>query len=403
MRNVNPKSLFLFLAAGIILIGMVFVLSQKYYEKMNSSGASEKFLKEGKNSKSQEQTDKELKQKIGQMLVIGFRGVEVNENAEIVKTIRELNLSGVAFFDFDVPSQSFPRNILNPKQTKKLIQDLQGFAKTKLFIAVDVEGGEVNRLSPKYGFLEIPSAEEVGLIFEKNPEQVRVLAKNIALQLKNLGFNMNFAPVVDVNINPKNPIIGKLGRAFSANPTTTAKIALIFIEENQKQNIVSVVKHFPGHGSSFSDSHLGMADITESYQKQELIPYYFLQEKGVLGAVMTGHLINKNIDKNPASLSQKFINDILRKQIGFEGAVFSDDLQMKAISGFFTFEQSLVEAINAGADVLLLSNNSQAPYDENLAQKTVEAIFEAVKTNKILEQRINETFLKISELKKIID
>jgi len=154
--------------------------------------------------KIQQEESIDLKQKIGQMLIVGFRGTEVNEDSEIIKQINEYNLSGVILFDWDVPSQQFPRNIVNPKQTKELITNLKLFTSPSLFVAVDAEGGAVNRLKESYGFINIPSAEEMG---EESPEKVKENALLLAEELNELGINIDFAPVVDVNLNPDNPII----------------------------------------------------------------------------------------------------------------------------------------------------------------------------------------------------
>lgn len=271
--------------------------------------------------------EEELKLRIGQMIIVGFRGTEVNKNSKIVRAIENLDLGGVILFDFDIPPKIFPRNILNPDQVRKLISDLQGYSRIPLFVAVDVEGGRVNRLKKEYGFLDIPSHKELGM--KDDPEFTKSVVSKMAHQLNILGFNMNFAPVVDLNINQENPVIGKLDRSFSSDTERVFAQAEAFISAQDEHNIISVVKHFPGHGSSFQDSHTEMSDVTNSYQGKELIPYKKLSEKGLLKAVMVGHILNKKVDKDhPASLSPKFLNDILRRGIGFRGLILSDDLQI---------------------------------------------------------------------------
>lgn len=340
-----------------------------------------------------------LEEKVGQMLLLGFRGTEVADNSSIGKSIQDLHLGGVILFDYDVPSNSFPRNIISPSQTKKLISDLQSFAETPLFISVDAEGGNVNRLQPKYGFKSISSAETMGK--DTTLKTVNAESERLAEELNNLGFNMNFAPVLDVNVNPKNPVIGALGRSFSADPNTVIDNARVFINNQTKNNIISVEKHFPGHGSSTSDSHLGLVDVTKTYQEKELNPYIELQKENLLDVVMTAHIINQNVDKDyPATLSPKFIQDILRKQIRFDGVVISDDMQMDAIARYYGFEDAIIRAINAGCDILLLSNNGKATYDPQLAEKAKNAIITAVREGKISEERINQSYQRIINLKK---
>lgn len=346
-------------------------------------------------------TDEELKLRIGQMIMVGFRGTEVKENSKIVEAIKNLGLGGVILFDFDLPSKSFPRNILNPEQTKKLISDLQSYSKIPLFVAVDAEGGKINRLKPEYGFLSIPSHKELGM--KNDLEFTKGIVLKLAQQLKNLGFNVNFAPVVDLDLNPENPVIGKLNRAFSSDPEKVFLQAEVFLQGQNQNNIISVVKHFPGHGSSFQDSHLEMVDVTNTYQEKELIPYKKLKEKGLLRAVMVGHIFNKRIDKDyPATLSPYFLNDILRKEIGFDGLIFSDDLQMDAISKYFGIEEATIRAINAGIDVLLFSNNTKLGYDENLPFKIHGVIFQALKEKRIPVERIIQSSDRILEIKKTI-
>jgi len=343
--------------------------------------------------------DQKLKEQIGQMIMIGFRATEVLPDSDVCKMIKDAKIGGVTLFDYDVPSKSFPRNIINYEQTKKLISDLQNCSNVPLFIAVDAEGGQVNRLGSKYGFLEISSAEKMGQ--DKTLQTVFSESVDLATELKGLGFNMNFAPVVDVNINSQNPIIGKLSRSFSSDSKEVVKQAEIFIENMQKNNIISVVKHFPGHGSSTQDTHLGLTDITKTYKTEELLPYKELQNKGLLNAVMVGHLVNKNIDKEyPATLSSNFLNDILRNQVGFKGIIISDDMQMNAISDNYGLEESIITAINAGVDILLFSNNAEFGYDTQLAYKIRDVIFSAVKSSKTEKSRIIDSYNRIMSIKR---
>lgn len=346
-----------------------------------------------------ELTDEQIKNQIGQMIMIGFRGAEVTEESDIAKIIKEVNVGGIILSDYDVLLKSRPRNIENFAQTKKLISDLQKYSITPLLVAVDVEGGNVNRLKSSYGFLEIASPEEMGK--DKTLETVKRESTKIALELKILGFNMNLAPVVDLNINPNNSIIGALGRSFSSDKEEVVNQARVFIENHIKNNIIAVAKHFPGHGSSTNDSHLGMVDVTNTYKEEELYPYQKLNEEGLLSAVMTAHIINKNIDSEyPATLSSKFLDGILRNDIGFKGVIISDDIQMGAISSNYSFKDSIIMAINAGCDIINVYNNNSLGYDKDLAYKTRDIIFNAVKDGTIKKERILESYNRIINLKK---
>jgi len=345
----------------------------------------------------EEEAIRPLKEKIGQMLMIGFRGTAINDDSDIANAIRELNLGGVILFDYDAPSKSRPRNIIDWEQTKKLIADLKSRAKNEtLLVAVDAEGGLINRLKPSMGFAKIDSAqdlgEEDGLVAV---EEYWILAK----ELSELGFNINFAPVVDLNLNPENPVIGGLERSYSDDPRVVAGYARAFVAAHRAFGILTSLKHFPGHGSSDADSHLGLPDITEPYQEQELAPYEELIKNGGADSVMTAHVINRNIDPEyPATLSEKFINGILRQDLEFDGIVFSDDMQMGAIIDHYGFKDAIVRAINAGCDILIFSNNG-TEYDDSVARRARDIILQAVLDGQISESRINESYARIIKMK----
>ncbi|HQL41991.1 MAG TPA: glycoside hydrolase family 3 N-terminal domain-containing protein, partial [Candidatus Omnitrophota bacterium] len=268
-------------------------------------------------------TEKKLRSDIGQMLIIGFRGTEVSEGSFIVKAIRELNIGGVILFDIDGPTKSFPRNIVNAQQVSALIAGLKKNAKTPLIVAVDAEGGGVNRLKPDYGFIAMPGAQELG--GRDDLALTRRISGELASQLSQLGFNVNFAPCVDLGVNLDNPVIARMGRSFSADAETVVRHAAAFIKGQKDHGILTAIKHFPGHGSSQQDSHKGLTDVTATYKANELIPYQELIKDGIVDMVMTAHIINKNIDdRYPATLSGRYIQEILRERLGFQGVVVSD-------------------------------------------------------------------------------
>ena len=386
-----------------ILIIVCIVVVGGFFLYLNKSGSENKKdnLSETKDSNQlqTELSDDQLKERIGQMIMTGFRGTEARENSDIYKMIKDVKIGGVVLFDYDIPSGSFPRNITSYEQTKKLTSDIQKYSITPLFVAVDAEGGNVNRLKQKYGFLPIISAAKMGQ--DKTFQTVYKESVELAMELKGLGFNMNLAPVVDLNINPKNPIIGALERSFSSDSKEVVQQAKIFIENHLKSDVIAVAKHFPGQGSATKDSHNEIIDITDTYKTEELIPYQDLNNQGLLKAVMVGHTMNRNIDKNhPATLSSIFLEDILRNQIGFKGVIISDDIQMAAISNNYRLEEAIIMAINAGIDVVTVLNNSPNGYDKDIAQKVRDMIFDAVRSNKIKEIRITESYDRILDLKK---
>ncbi|MDD5569160.1 MAG: beta-N-acetylhexosaminidase [Candidatus Pacebacteria bacterium] len=349
------------------------------------------------NIAKEQMADYELKQKIGQMLIIGFRGTEIGPNSYISKTMQKLNIGGVILFDKDSPSNgTIQRNIVNYSQVKNLVADIKKYSPSPLFVAIDAEGGYVNRLKEKYGFVNIPSAKQMG---KASTAQTKKQAQILGKELAELGFNLDFAPVVDVDVNPANPVIGYLERSFSTDPEKVAANASAFIDGLHENNIITAIKHFPGHGSSTADSHLGMVDVTQTYKPEELIPYERLISLGYSDIVMTAHIMNTNIDPDyPATLSPLFINNILREELGFQGVVISDDIQMGAIMDNYGFADAIVKAINAGCDMIGISNNIKE-YDERAPYTAVDAIFNAVKNGQISQNRVNQSFERIEALK----
>ncbi|MBP6884528.1 MAG: glycoside hydrolase family 3 protein, partial [Candidatus Pacebacteria bacterium] len=205
-----------------------------------------------------------LEDKVGEMLIVGFRGTGVTKKSPIVSAINDLNLGGVILFDYDMPSKNRKRNIVGRSELKSLISNLERYTNKHLFVSIDLEGGAVNRLKGKYGFKDFPSAESLGR--KGNLFTTERIGREIGTQLSEYGFNMDFAPSVDLNVNDDNPIIGAVGRSFSSNPEIVSLHANAFMKGLSSKNIISVIKHFPGHGSSTNDSHLGFVDVTNTYK-----------------------------------------------------------------------------------------------------------------------------------------
>ncbi|KAA6301586.1 MAG: Beta-hexosaminidase [Candidatus Ordinivivax streblomastigis] len=342
----------------------------------------------------------ELKHKIGQMLIIGFHGMKLQANNHIITDIQQRHISGVILFDYDAPSKKYGRNISNPKQLKQLSTDLQKLTNEKLIISIDQEGGKVNRLKAKYGFPASVSAEYLGKI--NNEDSTRYYASICAKTLKAHGINLNFAPCVDVNLNPKNPIIGGVQRSFSKDTTTIIRHAQWWLETQQSLGVIGSLKHFPGHGSSSADTHLGNVDVSKTWNACELAPYRQLIQTGQVHVVMTSHIFNAHLDPHyPATLSKAILTDILRKQLHFKGVIITDDLAMGALVKNYSLEAILEHAINAGADLLCLSNNGETD-DPFIAQKAVDIIFKLVKSGKIAPETIDASYKRIQELKSLL-
>jgi beta-N-acetylhexosaminidase len=331
------------------------------------------------------------------MLVVGFRGFELTSGNHIYSDVKDLGIGGVILFDWDSPSKSRERNISSPQQLKKLCSDLQNITPDKLIISVDQEGGRVNRLKTRNGFPRTVSAQYLGEL--NNIDTTRFYARETAELLKELGFNVNFIPCVDLNINPKCPVIGAVERSFSGNPDIVFNHSKIWIEEHHRQGIQTSPKHFPGHGSSTNDSHLGLTDVTKTWTNRELIPYRKLMEGEQCDMVMVSHTFNRKLDdKYPATLSKKIIDGLLRKKMGYDGLVITDDMAMSAIVDYYSFETALEKAINAGVDMLILSNNGKT-YDAQIAKRAIDIIESLVRQKKISEKRINEAYQRIAKLK----
>lgn len=338
-------------------------------------------------------TDREL----GQLLVLGFRGTEINPESDIVKDIKEFNIGGFVLFDYDVESKNYGRNIASDDQLLKLSSSLVAYSANPPFIAIDQEGGQVSRLKPSTGFPKTVSAQYLGDI--DNEDSTRFYARSIAQEFMVVGVNTNFAPVVDVNTNPENPVIAKYERSYSSDPDKVAEHAGYVIDEFDVEGILTVLKHFPGHGSSTSDSHLGVTDVTNTWNASELIPYKTLFSERTINAVMTAHIFNANIDPDwPATLSPKTINGLLRDSLGFEGVVFSDDMQMEAIRSEYGLETAIEQSLNAGVDVLIFGNN--LIYEENIAKEAINIIQKLIAEGKVSEQSVQASLDRIATLKK---
>jgi beta-N-acetylhexosaminidase len=231
-------------------------------------------------------------------------------------------------------------------------------------------------------------------------DSVRFYGETTAATLAGLGINVNFAPVVDLASNPTNPIIATKERAFSANPDSVALFAKEFIKQHRKFGIVTSLKHFPGHGSSKDDTHLGIADVTNTWNENELIPYKSLIDSGYIDAVMTAHIVNKKLDDKglPGTLSGKVTNGILRDKLHFNGVVFSDDMQMHAITKHYKLEDAILMAINGGVDILTFSNNITGS-QERAADKVHQIIRKFVENGTIKAERIDQSFKRIMKLK----
>jgi len=337
-----------------------------------------------------------LSDKIGQMLMVGFTNFNAAKDT-LINDIQHRNLGGVLYFGY---------NIQNPSQIKLLNAELQGYATTPLLLATDQEGGRVARLGTSNGYTATNSAQRTG-IFWASVDSTRHQARRMAGWFTEAGLNTNLAPVVDVNVNPNSPAIGRLERSYSSNPENVAEHALAFMSEFNQNGIVTALKHFPGHGSAVADSHFGFTDITNTWQPLELTPYVRIIEQIQPDMIMTGHLFHQRFDSNyPASLSQYFINDLLRDSMGYDGVIISDEMFMRAIRDHYTFDEAIVRVINSGTDILLFNNNrcsTAAPCgvdtQNSLSRYVINLVLRKIDEGVIAASRIDEAYNRIIKLK----
>lgn len=335
-----------------------------------------------------------LAEMAGQMVMVGFQGdaPDAAPVAAVRKLIAEGRVGGVMYLRYNVKSLSAV------KAMNRSFRDAAGGPPP--LIALDQEGGAIERLTKTVGFKEIPSSEAVART--RTPAEAEALYADLARRLAALGFNVNFGPVVDLNINPDNPIIARYGRSFGKSADVVSAYASAFIRGHHAAGLVTTLKHFPGHGSSTKDSHEGFVDITRTWKKRELDPYRTLVGRGLADMVMVGHLYHADYvaDKSahlPASLSPNWIEGILRKQIGFDGVAITDDMEMGAIRKHFSLDEAVARAVMAGEDILLFSNT--AHYHAGLAGEIVDILVRHAKANPAFAARIRQSYDRILALK----
>ncbi|MCJ7765209.1 MAG: glycoside hydrolase family 3 protein, partial [Thiovulaceae bacterium] len=336
-----------------------------------------------------------LDKKIASLIVLGFHGTWIMPESAISKAI-EKGLGGVILFDQDPLNKMKRKNIVNAKQLEQLDGDLQSVSESRLLICVDEEGGRVARLKEKDGFQTFPSAEEVG---RGDEAEARAYYGAMAKMLAHNGVNTNFAPSVDL-LFAYNPVIAGKNRSFSSDPETVSRYASIFVEEHRKHHVLSVIKHFPGHGSSKTDSHKGFTDVTMTWSAKELEPFLQMIEAQKVDMIMTAHIFNKKLDAvYPATLSYRVNTGLLRNKMHYDGVIITDDLQMAAIHKHYSLEETVTLALNSGVDILLFANQLAKPVGLDTIVKVIKAQIEA---GKISRKRIDEAYARVKKLKERI-
>lgn len=324
-----------------------------------------------------------LAEKVGQLVISGFYGTTLDEN--ILKLIKENKISGVILFNRNVKDSNTLLSLNNS------LKESNKNNKLPLFISVDEEGDSVTRM-PK-DIKRLPTNKYIGSL--NNKDLSYKVGEILGEQLSYFGFNMNFAPVLDINSNPNNPVIGD--RSFGNNKDIVANLGTSTMKGIQSKNIISVVKHFPGHGDTSVDSHVNLPVV--NYDINRLNSFEFVPFKTAIqnraDAVMVGHILLPKIDnKYPSSMSYEIVTNILRKDLGFNGLVVSDDMTMAAITENYSIEEAAVKSINAGVDLLLVCQK----YENT--ENVLKALKEAVLNGTISKERLDNALYNIISIKK---
>ncbi|HYM84273.1 MAG TPA: glycoside hydrolase family 3 N-terminal domain-containing protein, partial [Candidatus Dormibacteraeota bacterium] len=297
-------------------------------------------------------------------------------------------------FDRDQLSGA-PRNVRSPGQVTELVREVRAAAGSRhVLVGVDQEGGVVTRLSPTYGFPPLASEATIGA---GTVAAARTWAAGMARTLASVGIDLDFAPVVDLDVDPQSAAIGALGRSFSADPAIVVEMATLEIRALRAAGVHPTLKHFPGIGSARVNTDFGVADVTTTWTRTELEPFRRLIAGGLADIVMAGHIVDRALDpRYPASLSRAIVGGILRGELGWTGPVVTDDLGAVAITSEFGRDEAIVLALAAGDDILLFAN--QASYDPAIIGHAVGAILAAVRSGHLAASRVAEAWGRVQRL-----
>lgn len=327
-----------------------------------------------------------LDEKIGQMIFSGVNGTEMN--ADTRNIIEDYHVGGVILFG---------DNIESAPQTVEFLNDIKTANEenpSPLITGVDEEGGSVTRMPDDV--TSLPTNQAMGNL--NDPDQSFEEGGILGEQMKELGFNLDFAPVMDVNSNPDNPVIGD--RSFGDNPEIVSKLGVQTMKGIQSQDIISVMKHFPGHGDTGVDSHLELPEVDKSrddLENLELVPFQNAIENGADVSLIAHILLPQIDDDHPASMSKEVITNILRDELDFDGVVITDDLNMEAITDHYDIGEAALQSVKAGGDLMLVA------HDYDLTRKVFNTLKEAVENGKLSEKRIDESVGRIKQLKEKYD
>ena len=329
---------------------------------------------------------------IGSMIMCGFRGTELLPGDPFLDLVAKGHVGHVILFDRDVETKR-SRNIVSRKQVQTLVQTLKNAAHRSMLIAVDQEGGRVCRLKKTLGFQDLPSPKTMG---RGSLEKTELLGRRTGEDMRMVGLNTDFAPTVDV-MHGSSSVMGRQERSFSADAAQCAEHAWAFGKGLMAARVIPTLKHFPGLGCATDDTHFLRADTSTCFAKdRDLFPYVYAFRHGWAGMVMVSHVHSPFDATYPASLSSAVIHTLLRQKLGWQGVVISDDLQMGAISKFYSLKEAVLLAVQAGTDILLFGNNLN--WQPDMAEKAFQTLTELVQTGQISEERIRASYIRIQTL-----
>ena len=333
---------------------------------------------------------------IGQMIMVGIKGHDRDAAYGFFEKNYQYHVGGIILYDEDITTNPPSlHNIRSQKQLSSFTNYLQEFSSNPLLIGIDQEGGKVNRLKEIYGFPKTISWSKLGKI--NDLQKTEFESNNIAKSLSRCGINLNFSPVLDLDLSKDN-IISQKDRAISSDSKIVYEHAQTLIKCHLDHDIIPVGKHFPGQGSSQGDTHQDWVDVSDTWSEIELRPYKKLIQANNISAIMTSHLYNKYLDESyPATLSKKIINDLLREKMNFKGVVISDDPQMEAISSRYNLERIIELMICAGVDIFCFGNN--LVYDPDIVKKIHQAVLNLLKNQKIDISMLEKSNERIMNLK----
>jgi len=347
---------------------------------------------------------------VGEMMMVGFNGTTINDQSAIVKAIKKYHIGGVILFDrFEKKqrSKTITRNISSPKQLKRLTARLQYYAKkyrdAPLFIAVNQEGGKITTLTTEKGFnLDgNDSQEKLGKMNDQKIIYDQAVYRGKLL--KRYGINLNLAPVADLNLNPSNPAVGKLERSFGPNPVKVTKDLMAAIKAYKKAGILCTLKHFPGLGSSKTNTDYHATDITKTWQITELIPYrQLINSRQSCAFIMLSHHINRRLDKSglEATLSYRIATGLLRRHLHFQGLIITDDMDAKAIRNHVPTKKAIRLAVMAGNNIILYGG-TQGHDSKRDATMLYTTMMNLAADNKSIRAQMLDSYRKIIKIKRM--